>query len=195
METTGILAKKFGMSRIIADDGKVIPVTMLVTSDNVIDQIKTQEKDGYSAMVVGFEELKNPRKTRKYYFLKELPLPEGEIKKGDKIGVKDIPEGAKVTLIGVSKGKGFAGSIKRHNFGGGRETHGGHQHRTTGSIGQRAKPGEVHKGKRMPGRMGTDQITLRHREIIRIIPDKNVILVKGPVPGATNSLVIVKVEK
>ncbi len=195
METTGLLTKKFGMSRVIADDGRVVPVTMLVTSPNTVEHIKTTEKDGYQAMVVGFEALKHPRKTRKYYFVKELPLPAGEVKKGDTIEAKDLSEGAKVTLIGQAKGKGFQGTIKRHNFGRGRMTHGGHQKRTPGSIGQCVKPGEVMKGKKMPGRLGGQQVTLKHCEILKVLPEQNAILVKGAVPGARNSLVIVKVEK
>lgn len=195
METTGILTRKFGMSRVVADDGKVIPVTMLVTSPNEVVGVKTEEKDGYQAMVVGFEKLKKERKCRRFYFERELPMPEGGVKKGDKIEVSDLAEGAIVTLIGVSKGKGFAGTIKRWNFSRGRMTHGGHQKRKPGSVGMCAKPAEIVKGKKMPGRMGNDRITLKHREIVKVLPEKNVILVRGAVPGARNGLVILKVEK
>ncbi len=188
---TGILGKKVGMTRVIADDGGVIPVSVIECSPNEITQIKTAEKDGYPALVLGFDELKKPKKTRKFRHLSEFRAEEGsEKKKGEKISVEDFKEVENVKIIGTSKGKGTAGVIKRHNFSRGPETHGSHHHRQPGSSsGSVTGTGRVPKGKRFPGRMGNDRITKRSTPLVSVDVEKNLLIVKGPVPGAIGSLV------
>lgn len=189
----GIIGRKLGMTRVIQDDGRVIPVTVIKCSPNVVTQVKTADKDGYPALVLGFDALKKPKKNKKFYVKKEFKLPESseEFKVGEEVNVETFEEGSKVTVSGVSKGKGFQGVIKRHNFSRGPETHGSHHHREPGSIGACAAPGRVHKGKKMPGRMGTDKVTLRDKEIMHIDKEDNLIAVKGSVPGAKNSVVTI----
>jgi large subunit ribosomal protein L3 len=191
----GIMGKKIGMTRVIHDDGRVIPLTVIECSPNVITQIKTAEKDGYPAVVLGFDALNKPTKTKKFYHQKEFKLIESEgedaMKKGDeiKVNIFELDETVKVT--GVSKGKGFAGVIKRHNFARGPETHGSHHHREPGSIGMCAQPGRVLKGKKMPGHMGSNQCTSRGK-IAYIDIENNLIGIKGAVPGAKGGLIIIR---
>ena len=190
----GILGKKVGMTRIIQDDGRVIPVTVLECEANEITQVKTVDKDGYPAVVLGFSALKKPTKNRKFYHLSEFKVAEEEgsnLKKGDKISVENFEAGEKVKVTARSKGKGFQGVIKRHNFSRGPETHGSHHHRRPGSIGACTKPGRVAKGKKLPGRMGNARVTLR-TEIILLEATKNLICIKGSVPGPNGSLITVK---
>ncbi len=189
----GILGTKIGMTRIFREDGTAVPVTVIKTEKNEIVQIKTQEKDGYSALVLGFTALKKPKKTRKYKHLKEMLLKNGgEYQKGDFVGINIFEEGEMVSLTGVSKGKGFAGGMKRWNFSGGPGGHGSHFHRRPGSIGCRAKPGRVEKGKKMAGRMGGDNVCISKCQIVLLDPEKSLLAVKGAVPGAKNSLLIIK---
>lgn len=188
----GILGTKIGMTRIINDDGHVVPVTVVQCSPNVVVRTKTTEKDGYDAMVIGFDELKKPKKTKKFATLKEFAIAEGDdVKAGDKIDVSKLEEVETVTITGVSKGKGFQGTIKRYNFSRGPETHGSHHHREPGSIGACAKPGRVAKGKKLPGRMGTDTVTKKNVPVVHIDKDKNLVCVKGPVPGGNGSTVTI----
>ena len=191
----GILAKKIGMTRIIDQEtGKVLPVTLLMVEDNDVLQVKTADKDGYEAVVLGsFPRKKFGKNTnRKYKMIKELPLSEGEeYKKGDVLKL-DALEGVKrVKITGISKGRGFSGVIKRWNFRRGRETHGSHHHREPGSVGMCAKPGRILKGKKLPGHYGNEQVTLV-TEIIEIDLDNNVFAVKGPVPGAKNGYLFIR---
>lgn len=190
----GILGKKIGMTRLIQDDGRVIPLTVVHCEGNQVVQIKTVEKDGYPAVVLGFGALSRPTKNRKFRYCREFRLPEGDssLKTGDLLGVDQFEASEKVKVTGTSKGKGFQGVIKRHNFSRGPETHGSHHHREPGSIGARAKPGRVHKGKRMAGRMGNDTVTLKQTEIVYLDAAKQLIGIKGPVPGGNGSLVIIK---
>jgi len=191
---SGILGKKLGMTRIFQEDGRVIPVTVVQCEPNEITQIKTTEKDGYPAIVLGFSKLKKPSKNKKFYFVREFKVEDSsQYKKGDTVtleSLKDVEKVAKVT--GVSKGKGYQGVVKRYNFKKGPESHGSHHHREPGSIGARAKPGRVEKGKRMPGHMGTDRVTLQDIEIAYLDTEKNLIGLKGPVPGSNGSLVIIQ---
>lgn len=192
---TGILGTKIGMTRVILEDGTMVPVTVIECKSNLVTGIKTPEKDGYSAMVLGFGPLKKPSKTKKFRHLREIALADnevGSIKAGDEISTQILDGSKTVTLIGVSKGKGFQGVIKRHNFSSGPESHGSHHHREPGSIGQRAKPGRVNKGKRLPGRMGCEQRTLKKVEIVKIDHQNALVAVKGPVPGAPGGLVVIK---
>lgn len=177
----GIIGKKIGMTRTIQKDGKVCPVTVVKCDNGKVVQIKTLEKDGYSSVVVQFAKKK-----------KEFKVDENhEYKVGDELGIQNFEEGEMVKTTSVSKGKGFQGVIKRHNFARGPETHGSHHHREPGSIGACAKPGRVHKGKKMPGRMGGDQITLKNINIEYIDSENNLVCLKGSIPGSKNSNVII----
>jgi len=188
----GILGKKIGMTRIVSDDGRVIPLTIIQCEPNVIAQIKTVDKDGYPAVVLGFEKLKKPSKNKTFRFKSEFRIPaELEAKTGEEVKVDIFEENEVVKVTGWSKGKGFQGVIKRHNFSRGPETHGSHHHRKPGSIGACAKPGRVYKGRKLPGRMGGDKVTLRNTSIVYIDQDKNLIGIKGAVPGARDSLVVI----
>jgi len=192
----GILGKKIGMTRIIQDDGCVIPLTVVECTPNVITQVKTPEKDGYPAIVLGFDAFKKPFKTQKFRHIREfkIEVKSGEElpKKGDEVKVDVFTIGDRVSVTGTSKGKGFQGVIKRHHFSGGRATHGSHFHREPGSIGMRAKPGCVNKGHKMAGHMGDEKVTVSRVQIAYVDPEKNLIGVKGPVPGATGCLVIIR---
>lgn len=189
----GILGKKIGMSRLLQDDGRVIPLTLVYCEPNIITQVKTKEKDGYPAIVLGFSKLKKERKNKKFYFQKEFRVDaENEYKKGDAIDLNIFKNGEVVRITGTSKGKGFQGVMKRHHFAGGPKTHGSHMKREPGSIGARAKPGRVHKGKRMAGHMGFENVTIEKTPIVHLDSEKHLIGIKGPVPGAPNSLVIIR---
>lgn len=189
----GLLGKKLGMTKIFQDDGRVIPVTLLSCTPSTVTQVKTPEKDGYPAIVLGFSALKKPRKTKKFRFLREFRVEKPEnYKIGDQITVETLKEVKEVLLTAISKGKGFAGFIKRHHFSSGPGSHGSHMKREPGSIGARAKPGRVHKGKRMAGHMGTDQVTIKHIPLIEVNHEKNLLIVKGPVPGPSGGLVIIR---
>lgn len=189
----GIIGKKLGMSQVIQDDGRVIPVTYVTCEPNEVVQVKTQQTDGYPAIVLGFDAYKNPSKNKKFKATKEFRVDKPEdYKKGQKVSV-DIFKGVEVvTVTAVSKGKGYQGVVKRHHFAGGLETHGSTFHREPGSIGCRAKPGRVNKGKRLPGHMGLEQVTLKNRPLVSVTTDKNVLGIKGCVPGANNSYVYIK---
>ena len=188
---TGILGKKVGMTRVIADDGGVIPVSVVECSPNEIVYIKTTEKDGYPALVLGFDELKKAKKTRKFRHIAEFRTDaDAESKKGDKVSVEAFKEVESVKVVGTSKGKGTAGAIKRHNFSRGPETHGSHHHRQPGSnSGVVTGTGRTPKGKRFPGRMGNDKVTKRSTPLISVDVEKNLLVLKGPVPGSIGSLI------
>jgi large subunit ribosomal protein L3 len=191
---TGILGRKIGMTRIIQDNGRVIPLTVIECTPNVVTQVKTADKDGYPALVLGFNAMNKPKKTKKFHHLREFKTLENEEtpKKGDEIKVDIFEEGEKVKVTGVSKGKGFAGVIKRHNFSRGPETHGSHHHREPGSIGMCAKPARVLKGKKMPGQMGNKQVTLVNSAIAYVDLEKNLVGLRGAVPGANGGLVVIR---
>jgi len=189
----GIIGKKLGMSQIIQDDGCVIPVTFVHCQPNTVVQVKTQGNDGYPAIVLGFDAYKNPSKNKKFKVMKEFRVDNAEnYKKDQKIDLSILKEVPTVTITGISKGKGYQGVVKRHHFAGGNATHGSHFHREPGSIGTRAKPGRVNKGHRMAGQMGLDKITILNRPIVKLIPDKNLMAIKGSVPGANNGYVYIK---
>lgn len=191
----GLLGKKLGMTRLLPDDGCVIPMTVVQCKPNVVTQIKTIEKDGYPALVLGFSALKKPSKNRKFYFQREFKTKEEDLlkfKKGDQVKVDIFKENEWVYVTGVSKGKGFQGVVKRFGFSRGPETHGSHHHREPGAIGACALPGRVIKGKKMPGRMGGDTITLKKTPVVYLDSEKNLIGLKGPLPGAKNSLIIIR---
>lgn len=197
--TQGIIAKKVGMSRIFLEGGEVVPVTYLQVEPNVIVQTKTVDKDGYNAVVLGagakqWTSRKGKENTR-YAVMKEWHTDDiASLEKGKEVTCESLPVDTKVTVVGISKGKGFQGVMKRHNFAGGPKTHGSHFHRRPGSVGMCEFPGRVMKGKKMPGRMGSDTITVKNRSIVFADVSKNLIAVKGPVPGANGSNVFLTVE-
>ncbi len=200
-----ILGKKLEMSQIFKEDGTVIPVTAVVATDNVIAQIKTKDKDGYIAVQVGYGVGKHNNKAKVGHLkgldavgsLKEFRMKEdelSEVKRGDKIGVEAFSAGDGVDVIGFSKGKGFQGVVKRHGFHGQKASHGHKdQERMPGSIGAGGVQ-RVFRGVRMAGRMGGDQVTVKGLEIISVDPEKNILYIKGALPGARNGLVIVSGE-
>lgn len=192
----GILARKIGMTRVICPEtGLVTPVTLLEAPEAEILQVKTSEKDGYSALVLGSFARKNFGKNvnKKYKFIKEVPFEEGaEAKKGGTISLESLSDLETVQIISVSLGKGFAGVIKRYNFSRGPETHGSTHHREPGSVGTCAKPARILKGKKMPGHLGAAKTTLRGVKVVRLDIEKNLIALKGPVPGAKNSFVLIR---
>ncbi|MBI5415172.1 50S ribosomal protein L3 [Candidatus Peregrinibacteria bacterium] len=187
----GIIGKKLGMSQVISDEGLMVPVTYVVCDPNTVFQVRTQEKDGYSAVVLGFEALKKPLKTKKFKTLKEFQFPSAELKVDDTIKVDIFNKDDLVVVTGVSKGKGFQGNVKRHHFKVIRRTH-GTKYKRHGSTGQRAMPGRVFKGKRMPGRMGCDTVTLKKKQLLLVDPQRNVLAIKGSLPGAKNSILFIQ---
>jgi len=193
------------MTQVWSDEGDLIPVTVIEAGPCVITQVKTVESDGYDAVQIGFAPLADAKvnKPMKGHFdkagtdafahLAEIRLDEPtELACGDALTVSDLAEAKQVNVSGVSKGKGFAGVIKRHNFSGGRATHGSHFHRAPGSVGQAATPAKVFKGQKMPGRMGNDTVTVRNLDVVRIDADQNLLLVKGAVPGGKGALLTIK---
>ena len=188
----GIIGKKIGMSQVILEDGKVLPVTFIATQPNDIVQVKTVGNDGYAAVVLGCDPKKNASKNKKYNKMKEFRIDENaEFKIGDQINVSDFKEIEAVTITAVSKGKGFQGNVKRHNFAIIRETH-GTKYARHGSTGACAMPGRTKPGQKMPGRMGRDQVTLKNRKVVLVDESRNIIAVKGSVPGAANTYVYIK---
>ena len=181
------------MSRIFQDDGQVIPVSLVSCAPNTVVQLKTNDKDGYPAIVLGFEALKKPRKTKKFRFLREFRVekPE-EFKLGDAVTVETFKDIKEVKVSSVSKGKGFAGFMKRHNFASGPGGHGSHHHREPGSIGARSKPGRVCKGKKMAGHMGFEKTTIEHVPLMLVDLSKNILAIKGPLPGPRGGLIVIK---
>ncbi|MTT32768.1 50S ribosomal protein L3 [Terrilactibacillus sp. BCM23-1] len=202
--TKGILGKKIGMTQIFSDNGDVIPVTVVEAASNVVLQKKTVESDGYSAIQVGFDDQKESRatkpekglaekaKTAPKRFIKEfrdVNLDEYEL--GQEIKVDLFKSGDVVDVTGTSKGKGFAGSIKRHNQSRGPMAHGSRYHRRPGSMGA-VDAARVFKGKALPGRMGGEQITVQNLEIVRVDTERNLLLIRGNVPGAKKSYLTIK---
>jgi large subunit ribosomal protein L3 len=198
----GILGKKIGMTRIFDESGDTISATLIEAGPCVVVQIKTDEKDGYNAVQLGYAEQKEQRVTKPvlghfkranvkpHRILKEFRDMEGEYKEGDEIRSDIFSPGERVKIAGLTKGRGFAGVVKRHGFRGGPKTHGqSDRHRAPGSIGQSAYPKRVFKGIKMAGRMGHKRTTIRNLEIVKVLPDRNLILLKGGVPGARNSIV------
>ncbi len=196
------------MTQVFRDDGRIVPVTALQAGPCVVVSRKTSEKDGYEALQVGLVEFINEKRVnlpmRGHFaksnvapcrFLRELLLEgseEEEWKTGDRILAGDFSVAERVDVIGTSKGRGFAGTIKRHNFRRGPESHGSMSHRAPGSIGQSSYPSRVIKGLRMPGQMGKQRVTVKNLEIIEVQADENVLLVKGAVPGPNGGYIIVR---
>jgi large subunit ribosomal protein L3 len=195
-----ILGRKLGMSQIFDDKGNVIPVTLIEAGPCWITQIKTKEKDGYEAVQVGFKKIEKKKKIKKpmqkkpFLWLREFYLPADgkEHKTGEKIDVSVFQEGDLVKVSGVSKGKGFQGGVKRWGFSGRDATHGvKHEERTLGSVGS-SFPERVIKGKKMPGRMGTERVTVRNLKIVKVDKENNLLAVKGAVPGPKGTLLEIR---
>lgn len=201
----GILGKKLGMTSIFLEDGKNIACTVIETGPCVVTQIKTKETDGYNSVQLAFDEKKEKNTTRAElgHFKKANTSPKRsvveirdfakEVSLGDVLDVASlIVEGDWLDITGTSKGKGFQGVVKRHNFSGvGESTHGQHNRlRAPGSIGACSTPSRVFKGMRMGGRMGGDQVKVENLEVVKVLPEKNVVLVKGAVPGAKGGYLI-----
>lgn len=195
-----ILAEKKEMTHIFDENGNQIPVTVLYASPNKVTQVKNIEKDGYQAIQVGFGEKKSLKKPQlvhlgkagsKAKVVKEIQSEPGkDYKIGDEIKADIFKEGEKVIVRGISKGKGFAGTIKRHNFHRGPMTHGSRNHRAPGSIGA-GFPQHVFKGQKLPGRMGAKQVTVKNQKIAKILVDENLILIRGAIPGPKKGIVLI----
>ena len=191
---TGILGKKIGMTRVQEADGKMIPMTIIECAPNTVTQVKTVEKDGYSALVVGVDDTVKTKKTRPFRHMREFKIAAEEaanFKKGDQISLESMKDVALVSICGISKGKGFQGVMRRFNFRGGPRSHGSHFHREPGSVGCRAKPGKIAKGRKLPGHMGVDTVTLTSVKVAYLNPENNLIGIKGAVPGAIGSIIII----
>ena len=191
-----ILGKKLMMSQMFSEKGKVFPVTLIEAGPCYVSQIKTKEKDGYQAVQVGFlKKKKNIKKTEKgkeFKYLREFKDKDEKLKVGDEINLSIFEQGEKVKISGISKGKGFQGAVKRWGFHGRNATHGvKHEQRTLGSVGS-AMPERVVRGKKMPGRMGSDRVTVKNLEIIKIDKENNILAVKGAVPGRQGTLLEIK---
>ena len=201
----GIIGKKIGMTSVYSAEGKNLPCTIIEAGPCVVTQIKTQEKDGYESVQLGFEDKKekNTPKAMLGHFSKAKTNPKrkivefkglNEVNLGDLVTVDQFQEGEFVDVVGTSKGKGFQGVVKRHNFGGvGQATHGQHNRmRAPGSIGAASYPARVFKGMKMGGRMGGDRVKSINLEVLKIVPEKNLLIVKGSVPGSKGSYLIVE---
>ena len=198
----GFLGKKIGMTQIFREDGKVVPVTVIQAGPCVVTQVKTMETDGYEAVQLGFGDVKRRNKPQAGHlknsklsrYLREVTTDDTNgFTVGQSIGVDIFEAGEKVDVIGTSKGRGFAGVMKRWNFGGGPRTHGqSDRARAPGSIGGGTTPGKVYKGMKMGGHMGNRRITVKGLEIIEIDTERNLLMVKGGIPGAPNSLIQIR---
>ena len=198
----GIIGKKLGMTQIFNDEGEAEAVTAIEAGPCTVIQVKTAAKEGYNAVQLGFGEakrLKSPQRGHlkglgQFRYLREFRVGETEnIEVGTKADVSLFKAGDLIDITGVSKSKGFAGVVKRHHFAGGPKTHGqSDRHRHPGSIGATTSPGRVWKGTRMAGHMGNSRVTARHLEVFEINPDRNLLLVRGAVPGYRNGLLLIR---
>ncbi len=200
-----LLGRKVGMTQVWSEDDQLVPVTVIKVGPCVITQIKTADKEGYEAIQIGFDTITKANKINKptkghfeksgvepTKVLREVRVDStAEYELGQEVTVETFAETKKVHVSGISKGKGFAGVIKRHNFRGGPGGHGAHFHRAPGSVGQCATPSRVFKGKKLPGHMGVEKITVKNLEVVKIDSEQNLLLVKGAVPGGKGALLSV----
>ncbi len=206
----GILGKKIGMTQVFRADGQVVPVTLVKAGPCLVTQRKTPAIDGYNAIQIGMQEFAKPSRVIKplaghlkkanaegVKFLRELRLSEGDgdMKTGDRILAEEFKATDKVDVIGVSKGKGFGGIVKRHHFKGGPKSHGSMFHRAPGSIGASSFPSRVFPGTRMAGQLGMQQVTVRNLEVVEVDTEDNVLMIKGALPGPNGSYVLVRRAK
>ena len=202
---TTILGRKLGMTQVWSDDDKLLPVTVIQAGPCVVTQVKTEKRDGYRAAQIGFGEItaKKLNKPMAGHFAKgnveplrhliEVRLDDkDQVKLGQVFTVEAFADCKRVSVSGTSKGKGFAGVMKRHNFKGGPGGHGSHFHRAPGSIGQCATPSRVFKGMKLPGHMGSETVTVRNLELVKIDLEQNLLIVKGAVPGGKNGLLTIR---
>ena len=201
---TGILGRKIGMTQLFADDGALMPATVIKAGPCVVVQRKTVERDGYAAVQLGLVEdapVHANRPVAGHY--RKAGVPPTRIRRevgvdgdgpaeGEQVAASVFADGDRVDVVGVSRGKGFQGVMKRHGFGGGRATHGSMFHRAPGSIGASSYPSRVIKGMRGPGRMGGDRVTVRNLEVLRVDADQHVLVVKGAIPGAPGGVVMIR---
>lgn len=204
MMKKALIGKKVGMSQYILEDGTVCPVTICELGPCVVVQKKTVEKDGYAALKIGYVDAKEKnlgkallgdykkRNISPKKIVREIDVFDESLQEGSVISCDVFTENQVVTVSGISKGKGYAGVLKRHGFGGGRKSHGSDFHRAPGSIGAHTYPGEVWKGKKMPGRDGNKRITVKNLKVVKILKDKNIVLISGAVPGRKDSIITVK---
>ena len=201
----GLLAKKIGMTQIYDDNGRVIPVTVLIAGPCPVVQIKTPERDGYAALQIGFGKKREKLISKPLQghmkkhnasglrMLRELRVDDAsKYEVGQELNVSLFEIGVDVDVIGISKGRGFAGVVRRHHFTAGRETHGVTTHKQPGSIGASAYPSRVIKGKRLPGRMGGARVTVKNLSVIGVDPEQNLIWLRGSVPGHPNATVLIR---
>ncbi len=198
----GIIGKKLGMSQIFRDNGRAEAVTVIAAGPCTVTQVKAGAKEGYDAVQLGFSEAKRLNSPQRghlkelgqFRYLREFRVDGTEgIQVGDKVDVSLFEAGDLIDVTGISKSKGFAGVVKRHHFRGGPKTHGqSDRHRAPGSIGAGTSPGRVFKGTRMAGHMGNDRVTARHLEVFEADPERNLLLVKGAVPGVKNGLLLIR---
>ena len=201
----GLIGKKIGMTQIFDEEGNAVPITLIEAGPCYVTQVREMSKDTYSAVQLGFDEIKPARLTGGQLghlnqagapplrFLREFRVKDHDLKVGDKVTADIFELGDFVDVIGVSKGKGFAGAMKRHNFRGGPITHGqSDRQRAVGSIGATSGTGRVFKGKRMPGRMGNERVTIQNLKVALVDGERNLIGVRGTVPGAKGGLVMIK---
>ena len=202
---SGLIGKKIGMTSIFDENGKNLPRTVIQAGPCVVTQVRTQDTDGYDALQLGFDDkpVKNSNKAAQGHFKKANTAPkrklvefkdfESAYKLGDTVGVGLFQEGEFVDVTGTSKGKGFQGVVKRHGFAGvGQATHGQHNRlRAPGSIGAASYPARVFKGMRMAGRMGNERVTVQNLKVLKVVPEKNLLVVKGCVPGHKNAYILI----
>lgn len=200
------LGKKVGMTQVFDDNGLMVPVTVIDAGTSLVVQKKTVDTDGYNAIKVGFEDIADKKlnkpdkgqfskaKLATKRFLREFRVDDvNKYEVGQELKVSDMFQaGDKVDVSGVSKGKGFQGTIKRYGQSGGAETHGSMYHRRVGSMGANTHPARVFKGKKLPGHMGVDSVTIQNLDVVKVDAERNLILIKGAVPGAKGSLIVVK---
>lgn len=201
---TVILGRKLGMTQLFSEDGKICPVTVVEAGPCCVIQVKTHEKDGYEAVKVGFLEIEEKKLNvpmvgifkkagvKSYRILKEFPM--SGLKVGDLLTVERFSKGDKISVIGISKGKGFQGVVKRYHYAGGPASHGSMFNRAPGSIGSSSFPSRVWKNKELPGHMGSQRVTVKNLEIIDVKTDQNLLLIRGAVPGAKGSYLEIRKE-
>ena len=200
---SGLIGRKLGMTQVFDEDRRLLPVTVIKVAPGGITQVKTLERDGYEAVQVGFEEVKerklnkpqlghlNSKKARPWKHLKEFQKIES-CEVGDLVKVDIFSKGEEIAVQGVSKGKGFQGVMKRHNYGGGPASHGSMFHRAPGSIGNSSYPSRVWKNKALPGQMGSELVTVKGLRVVEVRSEENLLLVLGSVPGSPGGLVVIR---
>jgi large subunit ribosomal protein L3 len=203
----GLIGKKVGMTQVFDDDGNAVPVTVIQAGPCYVTQVRTEKRDGYVAVQLGFGETKPQRLTQGQLghlrrnnlpalrYLREFRVKNGEldVEEGEAINVDVFEQGERVDVVGTSKGRGFAGTVKRHHFNRGPKTHGqSDRERAPGSIGMNSYPGKTLKGQRMGGHMGDERVTIQNLEVVVIDPERHLIAVKGSIPGTNGGIVMIK---